>query len=80
MGEARITVRGESGKLYLFAQGRIWQMDGLGAPRASTCWRFDGFHPAQDGLWAMVLALQCDEARVLKEFPWMEEPRNSTFP
>ena len=65
-------VRGQSGALYRVQDHWLERLDGFGRARTRTCWRVTplGQHPPQDALWAMALALQCDEARVLREFPW----------
>ena len=67
-----LCVQGQSGRLYLLTHERIYEIDGLGRKVRSTCWEIEnGLHfPQVDHLWAMTLALQVDEQRVLRRFPW----------
>lgn len=69
-----VYVRGASGRLYELSSGWINLIDGLGRRVTGTCWYTPvnspmGF-PVGDQLWAMSLALQMDEERVWRDFPW----------
>lgn len=75
-------VRGTSGRLYELTDGWINLIDGLGQRITGTCWWTPGWHmpgdsvvaggsfPVEDQIWAMKLALEMDEERVWRDFPW----------
>lgn len=66
---------GTTGRLYAIGKN-VWQLDGLGRVARRTCWEtvWEAGAPVHraDKVWAMRLAIEFDEARVLKDLPWSE--------
>lgn len=64
---------GTTGRLYAIGEN-VWQVDGLGRVVRRTCW--DTVWPTRgqvtraDRVWAMRLAIEFDEPRVLRDLPW----------